>query len=192
MLLSLYGSAQTDTARLIKVHFLYGSKPGEGHKGTEARYFGGLHGGHVSIEVDSIDYGFVPAGRLHIFPHRNYRHSAYVSSATYGMPVYPADMKVVTIVIQVRQQQYDQLKKTLTAYDSCAPYDYAFFGMRCAASTEDVLGQIGLIRSKSRLWSVCSTFYPKKLRRRLLKMAAEKQWQVIFQEGRPSRKWEKD
>lgn len=184
--------SEADTLHYIKVHFLHGSKPGKGHKGAEMKYFGGLHGGHVTIEVDSTDYGFNPSGRFHIFPHKHKRHSAWVSSFTAGMPVYSEGNKVTTIIIPLHTKQYTGIRKVLTTYDEKTPYDYAFFGMRCAAAVEDVLGQIGVLRDKTKFRNVCSTFYPKKLRRRLLELAEEKKWKVERQEGRKTRKWEND
>jgi len=192
LLFVLPSFSQTDTSHIIKIHFLYGSKPKKNYKGSEAKYFGGLHGGHVSIEVDSIDYGFVPNGRLHIFPHKRKRHSAFISSNTQGLPVYPDDYKVVIISIPVTQKQYIEIKKILSHYDKIAPYDYAFFGMRCAAATEDVLGQIGILKDKTKLKGVRTTFYPKKLRRRLIKLAEEKGWKLERTTGRKTRKWEKE
>ena len=35
----------------LKVHFLYGSKPLKRDKNTEQKWFGGILGGHVGIEV---------------------------------------------------------------------------------------------------------------------------------------------
>ena len=86
-----------------------------------------------------------------------------------------------------------QTKKIQTDYCAKAPYDYAFFGMRCSASAEDILGQIGVVKRKKRNAKIIRTnFYPKKLRKRLFKMAREKNYQVIKSEGRTSRKWESD
>ncbi len=77
-------------------------------------------------------------------------------------------------------------------FDKNAPYDYAFLGMRCAASAQDVLGQIGVVKKRKRLKNIYTTFYPKKLRKRLLKQATEKNYKIISHQGRPTRKWEKD
>ncbi len=37
----------------IQVKFLYGSKPARGYHNEEARWFGGILGGHVGIGMDS-------------------------------------------------------------------------------------------------------------------------------------------
>lgn len=54
----------------VKVYFLYGSKPARDSRNTESKYFGGIHGGHVSIGIDSSVVGFGPYNGFHIFAHR--------------------------------------------------------------------------------------------------------------------------
>jgi len=184
---------QTDTSHIIKVHFLYGSKPLKKYKSTEMKYFGGIHGGHVTIEVDSIDYGFSPSGRVHIFSHliKN-RHSQFDGKYTHNQAPYPKGYKVTTFIIPITEVQYDQIHKIQSDYCKKPPYDYAFFGMRCAASAQDVLGQIGIVKKRGHLKNIYSTFYPKILRRRLFKIAAKKNYKIETQEGRMTRKWESD
>ncbi len=184
---------QTDSTHFIKVHFLYGSKPLKKYKGkTEMKYFGGMHGGHVTIEVDSIDYGFSPSGRVHMLSHRINYHSQFDGKHTQNQEPYPKGYKVVTFIIPVSEMQYDQIHKIQMDYCTKAPYDYAFFGMRCAASAEDILGQIGIVKNKKRLGNIYTTFYPKKLRKRMFKLAAKNNYTIIKQDGRPTRKWETD
>ena len=190
---SFVSQSQTDSSRIIKVHFLYGSKPLKKYKSTEMKYFGGIHGGHVTIEVDSIDYGFAPTGRVHMLPHKRNCHSQFSGKHTHNQPPYPKGYKVVSFTIPISQEQYDQLNKIHKDYLSKPPYDYAFFGMRCSAATEDILGQIGILKKKKRNSKIVRTnFYPKKLRKRMFKLAKQRNYTVIKQEGRPTRKWEKD
>jgi hypothetical protein len=184
--------AQNDTSHIIQVHFLYGSKPTKKFKSIEKKYFGGLHGGHVSIQVDSTDYGFSPSGKLHIFNHKKKFHSVFQAKEISKQAPYPKDAKVVTILIPITQQQYNAIRTIQSSYCKNAPYDYAFLGMRCAASAQDVLGQIGVVKKRKRLKNIYTTFYPKKLRKRLLKQATEKNYKIISHQGRPTRKWEKD
>ncbi|MFL5763401.1 MAG: hypothetical protein ACJ77K_05610 [Bacteroidia bacterium] len=190
ILISFSCNAQSDT---IKVHFLYGSKPLRKYKKTELTYFGGLHGGHVTIEVDSIDYGFSPADRVHIFSHGKSKHSQFTGAYTHHQPPYPEGNKLVTFYIPITAEQYQQIKKIEADYCANVPYDYAFFGMRCSASAEDILGQIGILKRKKRNLKIVRTnFYPKKLRKRMFRLAREKNYRVVMQEGRKSRKWESD
>jgi hypothetical protein len=185
-------SGQTDTNHVIQVHFLYGSKPLRKFKGTEQKLFGGLHGGHVSFEVDSIDYGFGPEGRFHFFSHKNNCHSLFRVLKTHGLPVYPKGTKVVTFYIPISNEGYNKLISIVSDYCSSTPYDYAFIGMRCAAAAQDVLSQIGVVEPRSRFVNIFTTFYPKKLRKRMFKLAEKKHYKIEKQEGRKSRKWEKD
>ncbi len=189
--LSIIG--QTDSIHTIKVHFLYGSKPLKQYKNkTEMKYFGGIHGGHVTIEVDSVDYGFSPTGRVHILSHNRNCHSQFTGKHTHNQPPYPKGYKVVSFIIPISEVQYTHLNKTHNDYLSTPPYDYAFLGMRCAAATQDLLSQIGIVKKKRRVRNVYSTFYPKKLRRRMFKLAEKKKYTITKQDGRPTRKWESD
>lgn len=155
-------------------------------------YFGGIHGGHVTIEIDSIDYGFSPTGRVHMISHNRNCHSQFNGKHTHNQPPYPKGYKVVSFTIPISEEQYRQLNKIHADYLEKPPYDYAFFGMRCAAATQDILSQIGIVKKKKRLNTIYSTFYPKKLRKRMFKLAEEKKYTVERQVGRPTRKWESD
>src|ERR1051325_2475660 len=176
--------AQGGGEHYLAVHFIYGAKPARGHKRDEMKFFGGLHGGHSTMELDSVDYGFIPSGRVHLFAHRKTFNSMFVAHKTHGRPVYPVGDKTVTIIIPVTEEQYQTILSTCKMYCDKAPYDYAFFGMRCAASAKDILQQAGIFKKHSRFFTVITTFYPKKLRKRLLRMAEKKNYKVIRQEGR--------
>jgi len=184
--------SQNDSVHLIKVHFLYGSKPLKKYKQDEYKYFGGLHGGHVTIEVDNISYGFVPAGKFHVFAHKRSNHSVFTNNNTGGDERYPEGEKYTTFIIPINKEQYDKINQIHSNYCTSTPYDYAFFGMRCAAATQDILGQIGIVKKRNKFWNITTTFYPKKLRKRMFKLAKENNYQITFQEGRNTRKWEKD
>jgi hypothetical protein len=187
---SLYPSDSTYT---IKVHFLYGSKPKPSTRKTEMKYFGGLHGGHVSIEVDSIEFGFVPGGsRVHLFASKKDIKGIFVDRETNGNLVYPENNKAAVFEIKINEEQYKQLLLIKENYLKTSPYDYAFFGMRCAAATQEILGEIGVLDKRSRCRNIITTFYPKKLRKRMFKLADTKGYKVIKQEGRETRKWEGD
>jgi hypothetical protein len=192
--LLIFGIAfsQADTSHIIKVSFLYGSKPKRQFKSTEPKYFGGLHGGHVSIQVDDVDYGFEPAtNRVHIFPKKK-RKSDFVDRPLKGQSRYNKDSKTVTFLIPVSEKQYSDLNKIHKCYSDTAPFDYAFFGMRCASTTQDILAQIGILKKKRRFNNIVTTFYPKKLRKRMFRLAKKKLYQVLKTEGKPTRKWERD
>lgn len=185
-------SSQSDTGYYFQVHFLYGSKPKRKYKKTEPKYFGGLHGGHVTIQIDSSDYGFEPAGGVHIFARRKYFSSDFIKKTVHGKRRYDDGRKSVSFIIPITKEQSIVLKQQLESYDKVTPYDYAFFGMRCAACTRDILAKIGYFKRRNRCSMVVGTFYPKKLRKRMFKMAKKKNWQVIKTAGGKTRKWEKD
>lgn len=184
--------SQNDSLHLIKIHFLYGSKPAKGFKNTEPKYFGGLHGGHISIEVDSIDYGFEPLDRFHIFPHKKHFKSHFVCQKIQQKPKYDYDKKLTTVYVPLTPEQYFQLIKIQQLYCQNTPYDYAFFGMRCASASQEILSNIGVLKKKKRFFNIITTFYPKKLRSRILKLAQQNHYLVYNQLGKSSRKWEKD
>ena len=161
-------------------------------RSTEYKYFGGIHGGHVTIEVDSADYGFNPGDPFHYIAHKNVRSSSFVSRKTNGRPPYPPGDKFATFIIPITQVQYVKINEIHSSYCAQTPYDYAFLGMRCASATQDILGQIGIVKYRRRFINVLTTFYPKKLRKRLFKLAAKKNYKVIKQAGRLTRKWERD
>lgn len=181
----------------IKVHFLYGSRPKREFKDTEHHWFGGIHGGHVGIEVDSnyiID--FVPAGVFHIIEHPNNKHSRFTTHtvagfwSTFGSDT--EDVKRTTIVIPIHEKQKKILDSITAVYTSTPPYDYAFIGMRCAAAAYDVLAQIGIMQSHCRSGTYFRNFYPKPFRKRLLKKAKREGWTVRMVEGSATRIWERD
>src|SRR3954451_1597248 len=62
----LFLQARSQDSSVIKVHFLYGSKPFRKYKDTEPKWFGGMLGGHVGIETDSGQIlNFTPRGSFH-------------------------------------------------------------------------------------------------------------------------------
>jgi hypothetical protein len=189
--------AQTDSALandsgFIKIHFLYGSKPKKKHTDIEKKWFGGLHGGHVSIEIDSFVVGFEPAKSLHIVTKNYNKHSVFVSESLKSWASDTATLKYTTITLPVCKAQLDSLRKIHSAYIKQTPYDYAFLGMRCAAATYDILGKIGLVKWQSNAIITYKNFYPKLLRKKLLKLAKKRGYTITRQPGRDTRKWEKD
>ena len=175
----------------IKIHFLHGSKPKKGYKSTESKAFGGIHGGHVTLEVDGMEYGFNPSQiPVHIFPKKKKLRSSFdetqVSSKENGA------RKYTSISMEIDHEKYLELKSILREYLAQSPYDYAFFGMRCAASTRDILEQLDVLKDRSNFNSIRKAFYPKRLRKELLKMVDEKGFKVHRVDGRTSRKWERE
>ena len=197
LFISLFSFCKASDSLFIKVHFLYGSKPKKEHQDTEQNWFGGLHGGHVGIEYEPnqiID--FVPLGKFHYVEKHQDRHSYFASHDTVSFwEIFGGeseDMKKMTIVIPISSTQKLKLDSIIDAYQNQTPYDYAFKGMRCAAASYDILSQLGISKQYGRKKTFRKNFYPKRTRKKLIKLAKRNHWQIIEKEGSGTRIWEKD
>jgi len=180
---------QTDT---IRVFFLYGSRPLRGNWHQEPHYFGGFHGGHVSIGIDSVVIGFHHLKGLHLVSCRKHTGGVFQRKKISDFLKDTIAFKYVTFDIPITAAQHDQLLQILKDDMAHTPYDYAFFGMRCAAACYDVLSQIGIFKIKSRIGNISSNFYPKLLRKKMFALAREKHLKITGHPGRKSRNWEND
>jgi hypothetical protein len=177
----------------IDVWFLYGSEPAKGFESHERKWFGGKKGGHVGIGVckDSILH-FVPAGSVRAFPVKNHYGHFLMSNQAAFLSIFGTDddsVKFLCIKIPVTEKQEKNVRALTKEYIKSAPYDYAFFGMRCASASADVLEESGVLR-KLKLTSI-RYFYPARLRKRLLRIARRNNWECISQTGTARRIWEK-
>lgn len=186
-----------DTTQYIKVHFLYGSKPLKKYKHTEQKWFGGVFGGHVGIEIDSNKiFNFHHIGKLHLFPQTKNKHSSYAVIgcnefyATLGSN--PDSVKKAIVIIPVTESQIEKLDSISNVYLKKTPYDYALFGMRCSAAAYEILGQLNILPHYSHRKTYLKIFYPKKLRKRLFRKAKDHGWTILKEDGSVKRKWEKD
>ena len=177
-----------DTTYTIKLNFLYGSRPAKGYRQQESKLFGGIKGGHVNIEAGGRVLDFTP-GNNPLFPHNKKPSGGFSINQSVN---WDGDDKWKTIIIPVSEEQYMALQKIFDSVVAQTPYDYAIFGMRCAAASYDVLSMIGLFKPYSNDKNVITHFYPKLLRKKILKWADKNNYSVISNEGRPSRKWESD
>lgn len=184
-------SGQSD--HILKVLFRYGSRPARGYEKTEHFDFGGIHGGHVCLGFDSIVIGFdSPPGTYHIFPRKKKIIGMYAREDEQDYMKDTITKKYAIVGIPISDSQYQHLNIILTKYLNKSPYDYAFFGMRCASATYDVLSQIGIMERKSYLGNVFSNFYPRLLRRKVFRLAKENNYKIIRLKGRKTRQWEED
>ena len=129
-----------DTTYSIKINFLYGSRPAKGHRHDESKLFGGIKGGHVNIEAGGRVLDFTP-GNNPLLPHNKKPSGGFSinSSVTWD-----DDDKWKTVIVPVTPEQYFALQIIFDSVATKTPYDYAIFGMRCAAASYDVLSKIGL------------------------------------------------
>ena len=193
-LLSFQGYSQ-DTIYL-KVHFLYGSKPLKAYKDSEQKWFGGILGGHVGIEVENDKIvNFLPHGKFHWFAKKNDRHSTYAvhsSEDFYNILGRTDSVKKAIFYIPLSYKQKQKFDSITAAYLKQTPYDYALMGMRCGAAAYDILSQLDILPIFSYGKTYKKIFYPKKLRKRLFKKANLNGWRIEKQSGSIKRKWEKD
>lgn len=187
---------QTDSS-IIRVHFLHGSKPKHAYKHEEDKWFGGKLGGHVGVEISPNKIlNFQPAGRFHIFSKSyliNSKFSIHDTISFYGiLGGKPFEVKKTIVTIKISAQQKKQLDSLTAIYTVKAPYDYAFFGMRCGAAAYDILANTGVVKKYKFKKTYRKIFYPRKLRRRLESKAEENNYGVKKIEGSIKRKWEKD
>lgn len=180
----------------IKVQFLYGSMPLKKYKHTEKKWFGGILGGHAGIEDDSGKfYSFEINGRNKLFggkPNNSIYKIETADEFWSVMKTKEDSVKKTTIIIPVNQQQKQKFESITYAYLKQVPYCYAIFGMRCGASTYDILAQMEIFPAYSRFKTIMKIFYPRRLRKRLLAKAEKNNWIILREEGTPKRKWERD
>ncbi len=185
-----------DSIITIKVHFIHGSKPKKDAK-DEKKWFGGIHGGHVGIEVDSNKiFDFIRSGSTHLFSKKTNLHGKFVYRSLESFNErYKASgdsLERTIISIQISSSQKEQLDSLILCYTNQSPFDYAFFGMRCGAAAYHVLAQINVFPKYSKAKCIHTIFYPKKLRMRLLKKATLNNWNVVKIKGTVKRTWESD
>jgi hypothetical protein len=186
--------AQTDSVqpKYITVHFLYGSKPARGYKATEHKAFGGIHGGHVSIQIDTTIFSFRPKYGWHIFARHHKIEGGFILENAASWANDTTGDKYTSIQIPLSDSQYVVLQNFEKKVLAESPYDYAFFGMRCASGAADVLSQLGIFKKRSNFGYIRKNFYPKRLRRKLLRYAKAHELAVTRKQGRRSRKWERE
>ena len=191
-----FSIVRAQDSSFLQIQFLYGSKPLKKYKSTEKKWFGGILGGHVGIEDDSEKfYSFEIHGKNKIFNGKAANSIYKIEPANEFWSVMRTDedsIKKTTIIIPISPQQKQKFDSITSQYCKNVPYCYAVFGMRCGASTYDILAQIGILPRYSHFKTSMKIFYPRKLRKRLIAKAEKNHWTIIRKEGTPKRKWEKD
>ena len=188
------GSGESDT---LQVHFLYGSKPKAKFRKQEKRWFGGILGGHVGIRYNDTSYlSFFYEGKVHIFQNKKKPNGKYAFQPEHEfihiMDPKLDSVKELIIKIPITRLQRQKFDSICGEYVKRTPYDYAFFGFRCGSSTYDVLSEVGVVKKdrKTRIWK--RVFYPKILRRELLRESERRNWVRERRNGTTRRIWERD
>jgi hypothetical protein len=176
----------------ITVCFLHGSKPYREQQRSERKETGGFYGGHVSIVVDSIEFGFTSGKKINIFPSHKNPCGFFYCEELKDFQNDTIGLKYTTIDIPVSDSQFVMIKSIINNYLGRPPYDYAFFGMRCASATFDVLSQIGIVNARTRTGNAISNFYPKLLKNKMKRLAKKNNYKLIVHKGKKTRIWDDD
>ena len=172
------------------IHFIHGSIPMENCIYPRKR-LGGLLGGHVEIEVEGRVYGFrLDKLPVHIFVDKGHFNSKYEVNTKETWLKRTEYEKMTSIYLPISEEQKDKLQAILTTYLAKSPYDYAFFGTRCATSTAEVLSKSGIIYRLSNVENSIAFLSPHPLRQAFLHLAREKHFLVIYKKGVECRYWE--
>lgn len=153
-------------------------------------------GGHVGIEGSSGKfYSFELKGKNKIFNSKK-TNSVYKTETADEfwniMKTKEDSLKTTTFILPISELQRQKFDSITSAYTKQVPYCYAVFGMRCGASTYDILAQLGFFPKHSRFKTSMKIFYPRRLRKRLFFKAQQNNWTIIRKGGTPKRKWERD
>ncbi len=180
-----YVSNATDS---LKILFVYGSKP---ISKDEDKWFGGIHGGHVSISYKKEFASFVPNGNVHVFKRKKI-NSRIVFEYEDRFVFDTTGSRFLIITIPIDSIQRVRLDSVIRKRYEVMTYDYAFFGMRCASSAYEMCASAGIFETIriNKLWR--KYFYPKLLRKELIKKAKQNAWPMYYRSGKTTRKWESD
>ncbi len=189
-LISLWPVFAQDTL-YATVHVIYGSKPkAEG----EGNWFGGKWGGHIGLEIapDTVIH-FNPGCEFTILRRKagpgTYRSSTVESFyCTFGCDM----VKTLQVRIPITAAGRDSLRAISERFLEEAPYPYAFYGMRCTAACYHLLSVASVFPEKSEGKMIRKFFYPRRLRKFLLRKARKNDWLVTRTEGSERRKWDHD
>lgn len=182
-------SAQDSTH--ITVHVIYGSKP---IAEEETKWFGGKLGGHIGLQVgkDKIIH-FNPSGKVRAFGRSSEPGSYILSSVKEFYHIFHCDSaKRMQVTIPVSMETKHYLDSICGIFLKNPPYPYAFFGMRCAAACYHLLSVADVYPEYSKGKMIRRFFYPRKLRKRLIRSAKAGNWKLSITTGTIRRKWDHD
>lgn len=169
-----------------------------------------LHGGHVTIEyAHDKALSFQPVhydgigGAGHLMPKSNpKKYNAcfriYTEKRAWnvlGNYYNNVDsLRRAEFIIPVTAAQQHKLDSLAKAYTEHTPYDYAFFGMRCASASYEFLKEAGLVTEyQHHIW--WNIFTTRDFRNALYKdyqRNRDNGWRLETSRGSLSRQWEKD
>lgn len=182
-------------AQSLQIHILYGSKPHRACKPIEGKWFGGKWGGHVGLSVENGPIlSFFPKGKLHLKANNQQPNSKFAQHDEAGFyAVFGSELdsvKRAKVTVPINDAQHKRFDSISAAYLQATPYDYAFWGMRCAAAAYEILDQLDLVKEIHRKKVFRKVFYPRVFRRRIFKEAIAQGWKIEKWEGSACRKWD--
>jgi hypothetical protein len=175
----------------VTVHAIYGSKP---LKPDENKWFGGILGGHIGLETSPGKVvHFNPGRKVRAFGRKSEPGTYSISSTEQFYCTFGCDsVKRMQVKIPVTAEQSRVLDSISENYHEAPPYPYAFFGMRCTAACYHLLSQADVYPDYRKGKMIRRFFYPRRLRKRLIRSAGKQHWKVSYGEGRVGRKWDHD
>jgi hypothetical protein len=185
-----YSTNSTSLKDTAIIHFIHGSIPMKDCIYSRKR-LGGLLGGHVEIEVNGRVFGFrLRQLPVHIFVDNGDFNSKYEVNSKEVWLKRTEYEKITSIYLPINAAQKDKLQGILDAYLFKSPYDYAFFGKRCAASTAEILSQADIICPLSDFENMVAFLSPRPLRNTLLNLGENKGFLIVKKRGVDCRIWE--
>lgn len=181
-----------ETTDSIRVHFIHGSKRKKEFPDEHVR-IGGMWGGHVEVQIDSLVIGFQQIkSPVHVFPRRRNRHfNSEVTIKQYkAWAVESRDDKITSISIPVDCKQKAQLLETYRRQHQQPPHDYAVLGFRCTSFALKSLGACDIFEHAGKAECLITAPYPARFRNSLLKIAQRKGWKTSLREGTTRKTWE--
>jgi hypothetical protein len=175
----------------VTVHVIYGSKP---LVKEESKWFGGRWGGHIGLEVSPGKVvHFFGSGRFRTFEGKADPGVFAISTVEDFYCTFDCDSsRRMAVKIPVAATQYAQLDSIVNSYHENPPYAYAFFGMRCTSACYHLLSWADAVPDHKKGKMVRKFFYPRKLRRYLIRKSKKKGWEITYTKGRKTRKWDHD
>ncbi len=172
------------------IHFIHGSIPLENCIYPRKR-LGGLLGGHVEVELDGQIYGFrLSKLPVHIFPNNadfNAKYEVNTKEAWLKRTEYE---KITSIHLPITHVQKNKLEQILKIHLIHVPYDYAFFGKRCASSTAEILSNSDIFSPLSNAEIMIAFLAPNPLRNTLINVANKQHFLINKKQGVDCRIWE--
>jgi len=156
-----------------------------------------LIGGHIEIQIDEYVYGFETKYKNKI-PHiisyeerKNFNGVFLKKDFLIWLEESKGEL-ITSVKVPVTLKQKQKLIELYEKNLKETPYDYAFFGMRCASSAYQMLGTTGIVPAQeSNTRYIMSSFFPRLFRKMVLSWANYNGFEVSVKEGRIDRYWER-